>query len=460
MIRRVLVLLASSFVLAACVGPGIASRLLVIEADLEKARSSGAYECAPRELAMAESNAAFTNTELDQGNFIRAEEHADLAETNVKLALANSVGCGPKKVLIKKDTDTDGDGILNDDDACPEKPEDFDGFVDEDGCPDPDNDEDGILDPLDKCPNEPEDVDQFEDEDGCPEVDNDKDTVLDVDDKCPNTPGPVENKGCPLEDRDGDGIVDKEDKCPDDPEDMDGDRDEDGCPDIDTDGDGLEDDVDKCPTQPEDKDGFEDEDGCPEVDNDKDGILDAADECPVDAGPLETRGCPDKDGDGIPDKDDKCPDEVGVAQPDKPDQHGCPKRYKLIVVKKDKIEIKQKVYFDTGKATIKSRSFNLLAEVGDAIKSSNNIKTVFVDGHTDSRGSDSYNQDLSERRAASVRMHLIDVEGVPADKLKSRGYGESKPIASNRTRRGREQNRRVEFNVERGADTEVIQVPE
>jgi outer membrane protein OmpA-like peptidoglycan-associated protein len=113
--------------------------------------------------------------------------------------------------------DTDGDGILDDDDACPKDPEDFDGFEDEDGCPDLDNDGDGILDVNDACPNEPEDFDGFEDADGCPDPDNDGDGILDVDDACPNEPGPPETNGCPDPDRDGDGVPDRIDNCPDEP---------------------------------------------------------------------------------------------------------------------------------------------------------------------------------------------------------------------------------------------------
>ena len=141
------------------------------------------------------------------------------------------------------------------------------------------------------APTEPEDKDGFQDEDGCPDPDND-----------------------------GDGIPDADDKCPNEPEDKDGFQDEDGCPDPDNDGDGIPDKVDKCPNEPEDKDGFEDDDGCPDPDNDKDGILDV---------------------------DDKCPNEPGVP----PD--GCPKKYKLVVVTEKKIELKQTVFFDFNKATIK-----------------------------------------------------------------------------------------------------------
>lgn len=139
--------------------------------------------------------------------------------------------------------DTDGDGIPDSDDPCPSNPEDYDGFEDDDGCPDYDNDGDGIPDKDDKCPDEPEDFDGFEDEDGCPDYDNDGDGILDKDDKCPDQPenfnGYEDEDGCPdilsnlqnLPDRDKDGIPDESDKCPDDPETFNGYEDEDGCPD-------------------------------------------------------------------------------------------------------------------------------------------------------------------------------------------------------------------------------------
>jgi outer membrane protein OmpA-like peptidoglycan-associated protein len=131
--------------------------------------------------------------------------------------------------------DDDGDGIVNADDACPLEAEDFDGFQDEDGCPDPDNDGDGIPDTLDQCPNEAEDFDGWQDEDGCPDPDND-----------------------------GDGIPDHLDQCPNEPEDLDGFQDEDGCDDPDNDGDGIPDVIDQCTLEPETINGFQDDDGCPD----------------------------------------------------------------------------------------------------------------------------------------------------------------------------------------------------
>ncbi len=443
---RVVVWSVALLALAACAGPGIQQQVDVVRKDIDKARKSGAYQCAPRELALAEANADFTEAELGEGDFLRAQTHIELAIENVNAALRNSKDCAPKRVLIKTKVDRDGDGILDDVDACPEQPEDKDLFEDEDGCPDPDNDKDNVLDPLDKCP---------------------------------NTPGPAENEGCPYGDRDQDAVNDHDDECPDQPEDKDGDRDADGRPDIDADKDGIEDCTPGCPIKgaealaaaaadggvsaasvalmcdacerdPEDKDGFDDADGCPDVDNDKDGILDAADACPNVPGPLENKGCPrtDTDGDGFFDDEDGCPKEPGVRHEDDPTQNGCPKKFKLIVIKKDRIEIKQQVQFDTGKATIKPASAKLLAEVGEAIRDSA-LSKVIIEGHTDDVGNDEFNMKLSEDRAKSVRQWLVEKERVNPAILEAVGYGETKPIESNRTKNGRQANRRSEFKVER-----------
>jgi len=246
-----------------------------------------------------------------------------------------------------------------------------------------DIDGDGILDDVDKCPRVPEDLDGFQDDDGCPEDDND-----------------------------ADGIADKADGCPMDPEDRDNFEDVDGCPDPDNDKDGIADKIDACPNDPEDKDSFEDDDGCPDPDNDKDGIVDTA---------------------------DKCPNEPGVP----PD--GCPKKYVNVVVTETKIEIKQTVYFDTNKATIKKVSFDLLNEVAQALKDNPKIK-VEVGGHTDSQGNDNFNLKLSQNRANSVRTYLIK-QGITSDRMTAKGYGENVMIADNRTADGRAQNRRVEFVI-------------
>src|SRR5450432_3414405 len=123
-----------------------------------------------------------------------------------------------------------------------------------------DTDGDGITDDLDKCPNEAGPKENG----GCPDKDTDGDGIVDRKDKCPDKAGPPERDGCPEEDRDHDGIVDSKDKCPDDPEDKDGFEDADGCPDPDNDKDGIPDDKDKCPNEPETKNGYQDADGCPD----------------------------------------------------------------------------------------------------------------------------------------------------------------------------------------------------
>ena len=139
-------------------------------------------------------------------------------------------------------SDRDGDGIPDKQDACPDDPEDFDGFEDADGCPDPDNDGDGIPDKQDACPDDPEDFDGFEDADGCPDPDNDGDGIPDVEDRCPDEAGLADFAGCP--DTDADGIPDVEDLCPDHA----GPAELDGCPD--SDGDGVPDYRDACPDAP------------------------------------------------------------------------------------------------------------------------------------------------------------------------------------------------------------------
>jgi outer membrane protein OmpA-like peptidoglycan-associated protein len=246
----------------------------------------------------------------------------------------------------ERERDRDGDGIADVDDECPDSAEDYDGFEDEDGCPDADNDGDGIADVDDVCPDQAEDFDGFEDDDGCPETN----------------------------DQDGDGVVDTRDKCPNEPEDLDNFQDDDGCPDLDNDGDGIADDIDKCPNQPETVNGFEDQDGCPDI---------------------------------------------------------APR------------QVLKGVNFASGKADILPGSTSVLDEVAAILKADGSIRAE-IQGHTDSQGAAGYNQDLSERRANSVREYLIQ-KGVNASQLTAKGYGESSPVADNSTEIGRLQNRRVEL---------------
>jgi len=197
--------------------------------------------------------------------------HADDPETDYEPRLPDWVlELGVSMPLYFGGKDTDGDGIPDDEDGCPDRPEDLDGSLDDDGCPDLDNDGDGVPDVVDLAPNLPEDLDGFEDDDGRPELDNDLDGIPDTEDGCPLRPedfdGDRDEDGCPdvVLDRDGDGILDANDACPDLAEDMDGFEDGDGCPEADNDLDGIEDAVDACPDQAEDYDGDRDDDGCPD----------------------------------------------------------------------------------------------------------------------------------------------------------------------------------------------------
>ena len=256
-------------------------------------------------------------------------------------------------------------------------------------------------------------------------------------------------EGCEGDD-DDDSVLNSKDRCPQEPEDYDGDQDHDGCPEWDKDGDGIPEDKDQCPNDPEDKDGFEDADGCPDMDNDLDGIPDKTDKCanqPEDFDKFQDEdGCPDpdNDADGIPDVKDKCPNQPEDFDGDQ-DDDGCPDLYKSIVIKEDKIELKQKIFFAFNKAKIKAQSFAMLEEVAMALKDHPKIK-VRIEGHTDSKGRDRYNLKLSDKRAKSVRMFLLE-RGVAADRMVAIGYGETKPIADNSDEEGREMNRRVEFFI-------------
>lgn len=252
--------------------------------------------------------------------------------------------------------DADGDGLADNDDACPQNPEDYDDFEDADGCPDPDNDNDGILDAADNCPDVAEDQDGWEDLDGCPDPDND-----------------------------GDGILDGDDACPDDFEDIDHWEDQDGCPDPDNDGDYINDSVDECPNEPEVVNQYQDEDGCP--------------------------------------------DEILVQS-----------------VICERIELHDKVHFDTDSDVIQEDSNELISQIADVFRNQPDIQLVRIEGHTDANGSAAHNADLSQRRAQAVVNALIAL-GIDSGRMTPQGYGEDIAIGDNATEEGRAQNRRVELII-------------
>lgn len=225
--------------------------------------------------------------------------------------------------------------------------------------------------------------------------DKDQDGITDDDDRCPTVPGAASAQGCP--DSDGDGIADADDACP------------------------------KVP-------GVASAKGCPDADGD--GITDSQDKCPKAAGPKETGGCPDTDKDGIADKDDKCPKIPGIKS-----LQGClPKA----VAEKFSGAMKG-IYFKSGSARIKRQSFKVLDEAVALLKQYPTVR-VRIEGHTDDQGPDASNLQLSKDRAASVRGYLIE-KGVGGDRMVSVGFGEAKPVADNTKRKGRAENRRIEFKV-------------
>lgn len=242
MLRRLSISIALAIALVGCAkGPILEGRIAGLHDIVDQAERNGAYQCAPRELALARANLDFAQVELEQGDMPRAEEHIAVAEPNARAAftLSPAARCAPRGVVVApaeetpvvRDGDDDHDAIPNAADRCPRVAEDHDGYQDEDGCPeDQDTDNDGNPDSRDACTLEAEDSDGYMDEDGCPEPDNDLDRVLDA--------------------------------------------------------------VDRCATEPEDMDGFQDEDGCPDHDNDGDTINDATDQCPNEPGPEPERGCP------------------------------------------------------------------------------------------------------------------------------------------------------------------------
>ncbi len=213
----------------------------------------------------------------------------------------------------------------------------------------------------------------------------------------------------------------------------------------DSDGDGIPDEIDRCPLDPEDRDGFQDEDGCPDADNDQDGIVDRMDACPNEPGPIENRGCPvtkaeaDRDGDGVPDRLDRCPDQVG------PPPDGCPRKYSMVEVKRERIVIRQQVHFATGQAQVLPDSFELLGQVVQVLNDFPRMR-VSIEGHTDAVGTEAANLKLSQRRAEAVRAWLLG-KGIAPARLEAAGFGPTRPMASNVTARGREQNRRTEFRI-------------
>jgi outer membrane protein OmpA-like peptidoglycan-associated protein len=196
---------------------------------------------------------------------------------------------------------------------------------------------------------------------------------------------------------------------------------------LDSDGDGVVDELDKCPGTPR---GMEvDAQGCP-LDSDGDGVINEADKCPntPPGVPVDSYGCPpDSDGDGVPDYLDQCPSTPAGATVN---EVGC-------------WSLKATMLFDTNSSYIKSEAHPLLDEVATILEKNPQIK-VEIQGYADNTGTAEYNQWLSERRAKRVMDYLVS-KGIARERLQAKGYGSTRPVASNATEEGRAQNRRVEL---------------
>ena len=170
--------------------------------------------------------------------------------------------------------------------------------------------------------------------------------------------------------------------------------------------------------------------------------MDSKDECPNEAGLIENKGCPlmDADGDGVADKHDNCPNVVGVAS-----NYGCPEVTEA--VQKEITDLARAIYFKTGKDSFTNETSIRLDGVNKILSDYTASKFV-VEGHTDSTGSDKINKELSQKRADAVMNFLIE-NGFPAENIKATGYGSEKPIGDNKTRQGRQENRRVEIFLDK-----------
>jgi outer membrane protein OmpA-like peptidoglycan-associated protein len=277
--------------------------------------------------------------------------------------------------------------------------------------------------------------------------DRDGDLIPDDRDACPDVKGApnddLRKHGCPP-DRDDDGIVDDKDACPIVKGLPHADPLKHGCP-PDRDDDGIIDERDACPDVKGLPNGDLKKNGCP-PDRDEDGVADDKDACPdvkgIHHSDPKKHGCPpDRDDDGIIDDKDACPEEKGAADPD-PRKNGCP----IVHVTDQEIVILEQVQFDFDKAVIKAVSGPLLDKVAAVFAQHPDIKSVEVQGHTDSVGSPVHNRRLSQRRAEAVVEALVS-RGVPNAKVNARGYGRDVPIGDNKTEAGRTLNRRVEFKI-------------
>jgi outer membrane protein OmpA-like peptidoglycan-associated protein len=289
-------------------------------------------------------------------------------------------------VVIPPPADTDGDGVLDTADQCPNEPAGALADPQHLGCPSRDRDRDGVMDPSDLCPDEPQGAHPSPMRAGCPAADSDRDGVFDFEDACPSTaagPTPDPHRaGCPDGDDDADSILNHRDVCPREPQGMHAD-----------------------PLRV----------GCPQPDRDRDTVSDAVDACP------DVAGAPNTD----------------------PRRNGCPG---LVLIRDGRIVILQPVFFANNRDQILRPSFRVLGAVVAALRAQPEIRRIGVEGHTDDVGSAEDNMGLSQRRAQAVAVWLTQ-HGVEAERIEARGYGNTHPLVPNGSVSARASNRRVEFHI-------------
>jgi outer membrane protein OmpA-like peptidoglycan-associated protein len=265
-----------------------------------------------------------------------------------------------------------------------------------------DTDGDGIVDSRDACPEVAGQPDADPARNGCPHPppDRDRDGVPDARDACPEVAGLASSdphlNGCPppLPDRDGDGVPDVDDACPGVRGLMTGDPKTNGCPPPDRDGDGVPDATDECPDTP----GNPGLGGCPGADRDADGVPDRLDNCPAEAGPAANQGCP----------------------ADRP---------QVVALARERLVLRQPIAFEAKTARLESRSQVVLEQLAQVLKAHPELVSVTIEGHADDRPLAEDNLTLSRERAAAV-VHELVRRGVARTRLESRAYGASQPLVS------------------------------
>lgn len=279
-------------------------------------------------------------------------------------------------------------------------------------------------------------------------ADRDRDGVPDARDFCPDvhqgSRQDPQRPGCPLGDQDRDGVFDGDDRCPEVSQGLHPDPQQPGCP---LRGHELEA-QDRRPDKPEGEPPPSAPPSSAAGDLDRDGVSDLEDVCPKEPQGVRPdparRGCPfvDRDNDSIADAADACPDQRGGPSTD-PKQNGCPG---LVEVKAGALVVLEPVHFANDEDIILEKSLPVVRSVAEALKASPTIKKVRIEGHTDNRGQEEHNQELSERRARSVKQWLVE-HGIEADRLETQGYGSKRPIADNGHHKGRAKNRRIDFSI-------------